>query len=93
MKKQATKELTNKKQHIGKILNGIVVSMKTTQTVQVKVERFIVHPIYKKPVRRSRVIAAHNELDGIVVGDMVRLISTRPISKTKHFKVLEKVTL
>lgn len=92
MKKQ---EQPIKKQEVkvGKTISGIVVSMKTKQTIQVKVERFIVHPIYKKPVRRSRIFAAHNEIEGISEGDTVRIISTKPISKTKHFKVLEKVTL
>lgn len=93
MKKQTTTEQKNKKQHVGKILTGVVVSTKTNQTVQVKIERYIVHPIYKKPVRKSKVVAAHNELEHIEEGNTVRIISTRPISKTKHFKVLEKVTL
>lgn len=77
----------------GKVLTGTIVSTKVKGTVQVKVERLFTHAIYKKPVKRTNTIAVHSTDETLVVGDLVKIISTRPISKTKHFKVVEKITL
>ncbi len=70
---------------------GTVVSTKGQKTVIVELVRLYRHPLYKKQVRRTRRFAAHNELADIAVGDTVVLVSTRPISKTKHYMVKEKV--
>lgn len=75
----------------GRSMTGKVVSVKMTKTVIVEVVRTFSHPLYKKTVRRARRFAAHNMLEGIAVGDSVRIAETKPISKTKHFNVVEKV--
>ncbi len=73
-------------------LTGTVVSTGMKQTVVVEVVRFSRHPLYKKMVKRTKNFAAHNETEGIAVGDLVTIAETRPISKTKHFKVVGKAT-
>ncbi len=61
------------------------------KTVIVNVVRTRAHALYRKTVRRSRRLAAHNTFEGIAVGDRVRIAETKPISKTKHFVVTEKL--
>lgn len=73
-------------------MRGTVVSTKMRKTVIVEVVRTRAHPVYKKILRRTRRFAAHNELPGIRVGDTVRIVQTRPMSKTKHFTVVERVS-
>ncbi len=73
-----------------RILQGVVVSDKMTKTVTVRVERKIKHPLYNKIIRRSKKYAAHDE-QGCKVGDVVRIIESAPISKTKRWAVVEKV--
>ncbi|MBI5619421.1 30S ribosomal protein S17 [Candidatus Gottesmanbacteria bacterium] len=70
---------------------GTVVSTSMTKTVTVAVTHVRRHPLYKKQVRRTRRYAAHNESMALSVGDTVRIVSTRPVSKTKHFIVKEKI--
>lgn len=72
-----------------RILSGTVVSDKADKTVTVLVERRMRHPIYKKTIRRSKKYAAHDETNACKVGDKVRIIETRPISKSKRWAVLE----
>ena len=62
---------------------GIVTSDKMDKTVVVKVERRVMHPIYKKFIRRSKKYAAHDELNQFKVGDVVRIRECVPFSKTK----------
>ena len=66
-----------------RILKGIVVSDKAHKTVIVRVERRVMHPVYKKFVRRSKKYAAHDEDNRFKVGDTVRIQECRPISKTQ----------
>jgi small subunit ribosomal protein S17 len=75
----------------GKIFTGEVVSAKTPKTVIVAIISMHRHPLYKKAVRKTRRFAVHNESLTLAVGDTVRIQETKPISKTKHFIVLEKV--
>ncbi|HBO59027.1 MAG TPA: 30S ribosomal protein S17 [Alphaproteobacteria bacterium] len=70
------------------ILQGVVVSDKMDKTVVVKVERRVMHPIYKKFIRRSKKYAAHDELNQFKVGDIVRIRECRPLSKSKTWEVL-----
>ena len=70
---------------------GTVVSVKGQKTVIVTVVHTVRHPIYKKQSRIKRRFAVHNEHADITVGDTVRIGQTRPISKTKHFIVMEKI--
>lgn len=76
-----------------KILTGIVVSIKMQKTITVDVETKTRHPLYKKLVIRHKKYHVHDENDVAKCGDKVEIIETRPISKTKSFrlnKVVEK---
>ena len=72
-----------------RILQGVVVSDKADKTVTVRVERRFTHPIYKKTVRSSKKYTAHDELNTCKVGDVVKIVESRPISKTKKWAVVE----
>lgn len=74
-----------------RILQGIVVSDKGDKTVVVSVERRVMHPIYKKFIRRSKKYHAHDEANRYKVGDMVRIQECRPLSKLKSWEVLGPV--
>ena len=66
---------------------GVVSSDKMTKTVVVNVDRLVKHPTYRKYVRRSKKFMAHDEANSCNVGDQVRIIEHRPISKRKRWKV------
>ncbi|HEU4686579.1 MAG TPA: 30S ribosomal protein S17 [Nitrospira sp.] len=68
---------------------GRVISNKMNKTVVVAVERSVVHPIYRKVMRRMTKLKAHDEQNACNIGDRVRMIETRPLSKEKHFRVVE----
>ena len=74
-----------------RILTGTVVSDKTDKTVTVKVERKVKHPLYGKIIRRSKKYHAHDEANEYKAGETVRIEETRPISKTKTWKVLDRI--
>lgn len=74
-----------------RILIGTVVSDKTDKTVTVKVERKEKHPLYGKIIRRSKKYHAHDEENAYRTGETVRIEETRPISKTKSWRVLDRV--
>ena len=71
-----------------RILQGVVVSDKMDKTVTVKVEHRIMHPLYKKFIRRSKKYAAHDENNACKIGDTVSIRECRPISKRKKWEVL-----
>ena len=71
-----------------RILNGVVVSDKMDKTVVVRVDRRVMHPLYKKYIRRSKRYAAHDEDNRCKVGDQVRIEECRPISKRKCWLVI-----
>ena len=73
-----------------RVLQGTVVSMAGKQTIIVRVERRVMHPLYKKFIRRSKKYAAHDEDNRCKVGDVVRIRETRPRSKTKRFEVVSE---
>ncbi len=73
-----------------RILTGTVVSDKADKTITVLVERRMSHPLYKKIIRRSKKYAVHDEANRCKVGDKVRIIESRPISKSKCWTVLEE---
>lgn len=73
-----------------KSLTGRVVSTKNTKTIIVAVDIYIKHPLYGKRFRKTKKFAAHDEKEEAKVGDIVKITSTRPISKTKTFR-LEKI--
>jgi len=74
-----------------KTLVGQVTSTKMQKTVVVKVERKFRHPLYRKIIIRHKKYKAHNEKLELVIGDKVKIEETRPISKDKHFNVIEKL--
>lgn len=71
-----------------RILQGVVVSDKQDKTVVVSVERQVMHPVYKKFVKRSKKFAAHDEDNQFKVGDIVKIEESRPYSKTKTWTVI-----
>lgn len=72
---------------------GTVIGKKMMKTVTVLVERQVRHPLYKKTIRRRKNFLVHDEADTCKVGDVVRIVETRPISKRKTWRVLEIVGL
>ena len=72
-------------------LSGKVVSDKMNKTVTVLVERRVKHPVYGKIINRSSKIKAHDEQNQCRVGDMVIIAETRPISKTKAWRLIDVV--
>jgi small subunit ribosomal protein S17 len=70
---------------------GVVVSDKANKTVTVKVERRFAHPLYGKGVARTKKFHAHDENNEYRVGDTVRIVETRPLSKLKRWRVVERV--
>jgi len=73
-----------------RMLQGVVVSDKMDKTVIVKVERRVMHPIYKKFIRRSKKYAAHDETNACKTGDTVWIRECRPISKRKRWEVVRE---
>ena len=78
-----------KERHYRKTRQGYVVSDKMDKTVVVEVEDRVKHALYGKVIRRSTKIKAHDEANSAGVGDRVRIMETRPISATKHWRVVE----
>jgi small subunit ribosomal protein S17 len=73
-----------------RILTGRVASDKMDKTVTVLVDRRVMHPLYKKFIRRSKKYAAHDENNLCKAGDLVRIIECPPISKRKAWLVIER---
>ena len=76
-----------------RVLQGTVVSDVNDKTVIVKVERRIMHPVYKKYITRSKRYAAHDAENVCKVGDVVRIQECRPLSKTKRWEVLKEAAV
>jgi small subunit ribosomal protein S17 len=74
-----------------KVRTGVVVSDAMDKTVLVRIDRQVRHPLYGKTVRRSSKLAAHDDQNEAHVGDTVRVMETRPLSKTKRWRVVEIV--
>ena len=70
---------------------GEVISDKTDKTITVKVETYKKDPLYGKRVKYSKKYAAHDEENIAKIGDKVRLVATRPLSKTKRYKLVEVI--
>ena len=70
-----------------RILKGVVVSDKADKTVVVRIERRVLHPLYKKYIRRHRRYAAHDPMNAYRIGDTVSIVESPPISKTKKWIV------
>jgi len=74
-----------------RVLTGVVVSTSADKTISVSVESYQKHRLYGKRVKQSKKFAAHDEANQAKVGDVVKLMETRPLSKTKRFRLLEIV--
>ncbi|MFD1929757.1 30S ribosomal protein S17 [Sporosarcina siberiensis] len=74
-----------------KVYTGRVVSDKMDKTVTVMVETYKKHTLYGKRVKYSKKLKAHDELNDAKIGDVVRIMETRPLSATKRFRLLEVV--
>ena len=72
-----------------KVREGYVVSDKMEKTVVVAIERRVPHPVYGKMVTRTKRLKAHDEENSAKVGDTVRIVETRPLSKDKRWRVVE----
>ena len=72
-----------------KVRTGVVVSDGMEKTVVVRISAAVRHPLYGKTVRRSTKLKAHDEAQEARVGDRVRIMETRPLSKTKRWRVVE----
>jgi small subunit ribosomal protein S17 len=84
-------EATGQKRKTTKV--GTVIEKKMKKTVKVSVVRQIRHPLYKKTIRRKRTFLVHDENEKCKVGDVVRIVETRPTSKLKRWRILEIVGL
>lgn len=73
-----------------KVLSGKVVSVGMKNTVVIEVERRIQHPMYKKLIKKNKKMLADTNNIELIVGDVVRIQETRPLSKNKNFRVIEK---
>ncbi|MGE4570137.1 MAG: 30S ribosomal protein S17 [Gammaproteobacteria bacterium] len=76
---------------VERVLTGTVVSASRDKTIAVLVERKVRHPIYKKYIKRSTKVHAHDENNECGLGDVVRVSESKPFSKTKNWALLEIV--
>ncbi len=79
-------ERGHRKTAVGKVLGD-----KADKTIMVEVERTIRHPVYEKVIRRRKKLNVHDEENSAKVGDTVRVMETRPLSKTKRWRLLDIV--
>lgn len=86
MSETATKRTTRRKTRIGK-----VVSNKMVKSIVVSIERQVPHPIYKKYFKRTTKLIAHDEKREAGIGDTVKIMETRPLSKLKRWRLVEVV--
>ena len=72
-----------------RVLQGVVVSNKADKTISVLVERKIMHPVYKKYIKRTKKYAVHDEKNESKIGEIVKIQENRPISKTKKWVLIK----
>jgi small subunit ribosomal protein S17 len=77
--------------NLRKTRTGVVTSNKMEKTITVAVERKVKHPIYGKFVKKTTKFHAHDEKNECTIGDTVRIMETRPLSKTKRWRLVEVV--
>ena len=77
--------------NLRKTRTGVVTSNKMAKTITVEVERKVKHPIYGKFVKKTTKFHAHDEKDECSVGDIVKIMETRPLSKSKRWRLVEVV--
>lgn len=81
----------SEERNLRKTRTGVVTANKMTKTITVAVERKVKHPIYGKFVKKTTKFHAHDEKNECTVGDVVRIMETRPLSKTKRWRLVEVV--
>lgn len=86
-----SEELNTTQRNLRKQRVGIVVSDKMEKSITVAVERRLRHPIYGKFVKKTRKFMVHDEKNECGIGDTVRIMETRPLSKNKRWRVVEIV--
>ena len=72
---------------VARALTGVVTANKANKTITVRVDRRVKHPVYGKFIRRSTKLAAHDEHNACQLGDTVTIVESRPISKTKSWRL------
>ena len=82
---------TTEDRNLRKVRVGVVTSNKMAKTIVVAVERKVKHPIYGKFVKKTTKFHAHDEKNECSIGDTVRIMETRPLSKTKRWRLVEVV--
>jgi len=82
-------EVTVKKEK--QVLQGVVVSDKMEKTIVVEIVMRKLHPLYKKYLTRSKKVKAHDETNDAKMGDTVRVVSCRPLSRDKRWRLVEVV--
>lgn len=85
----ATETTTQETQSNGRVLRGTVVSTKMQDTITVAVERYVMHPKYKKFMRRTKKFLVDDKGNTAKEGDKVEIRETRPLSKRKHFVLVK----
>lgn len=70
---------------------GVVVSDKMDKTIVVSISSLVRHPLYGKTMKRTSKVKAHDETNQCTIGDKVRIAETRPLSKDKHWRLLEVI--
>ena len=84
MRQMSDNRTSSRKTRVGK-----VVSDKMNKTIVVAVESRVPHPLYKKIIKRTYKLKAHDENNDCAIGDRVRVMETRPLSKDKHWRLIE----
>jgi small subunit ribosomal protein S17 len=77
--------------NLRKTKTGVVTSNKMTKTITVSVERRVKHPIYGKFIKKTTKFHAHDEKNECTIGDVVTIMESRPLSKTKRWRLVEVV--
>jgi len=88
---EAQKSKTMVERNLRKTRIGVVKSNKMEKSITVTVERRVKHPIYGKFVKKTTSFHAHDEKNECTVGDVVRIMETRPLSKTKRWRLVEVI--
>ena len=81
--------MENEERNLRKTRVGLVVSNKMDKTIVVAIKERINHPLYKKTVNRTKKLKAHDEKNECNIGDTVSIMETRPLSKTKRWRLVE----
>ena len=89
MRSSTNKEFMQR--NLRKSRTGIVTSNKMSKTITVAIERKVMHPLYGKFLKKTRKLMAHDEKQEASIGDLVRIMETRPMSKNKRWRLVEIV--